>query len=191
MKLRYYYKIDHNKMPITGSNIRRKSSPGKQWKEILDVCKFPVKPEATGGPRFFIQLDHNNKPIDGSLIKRFGLPEMVREIKYLELPKGPISCYSDITWDFTATTTGSLVIKINGIEEVNVTATDDGAFRPKYGDLIEITVNNTVVDAPEISLDVEGAKTYSITDDVASVTFSFNYNGGAVTITATISDTTA
>lgn len=86
MKLKYFYKTDHNKQPIPGSNIRRKSSPGKQWKEILTPCCNGVASiPTTSGPRFFVQLDHNNRPIDGSLIKRNGIPEMVREIKYLEL----------------------------------------------------------------------------------------------------------
>jgi len=39
MKLRNFYKIDHTKKPIPGSNVRRKSKPKplSQWKEIIPL----------------------------------------------------------------------------------------------------------------------------------------------------------
>ena len=85
MKLRYFYKIDHNKQPIPGSNVRRKSKPGNQWKEILSPCCYPLDVDCTCGPRFFVQLDGRGKPVDGTLIKRTGLPKMEENIKYYEL----------------------------------------------------------------------------------------------------------
>lgn len=85
MKLRYFYKIDHNKQPIPGSNVRRKSKPGNQWKEITSACCEPITVDCTCGPRFFVQLDGRGKPVDGSLIKRTGIPQMTDGIKYQEL----------------------------------------------------------------------------------------------------------
>lgn len=84
MKLRYFYKVDHNKQPIPGSNIKRKSKPGNQWKEI-DTCCNPLQVSCTCGFRFFVQLDGRGKPVDGSLIKRDGWPKMEDGINYQEV----------------------------------------------------------------------------------------------------------
>jgi len=85
MKLRYFYKIDHNKQPIPGSNVRRKSKPGNQWKEITSACCDPISVDCTCGPRFFVQLDGRGKPVDGTLIRRNGIPQMSEGIHYQEI----------------------------------------------------------------------------------------------------------
>lgn len=89
MKLRNFYKIDHTKKPIPGSNIRRKSKPqGHQWKELPNFCCSPIDPNCSCGDRYFVQIDKNGNPIDGTLIKRtnaIGAPQPVRGIKYAEL----------------------------------------------------------------------------------------------------------
>src|SRR5688572_27311833 len=87
MKLRHFYKVNHKKEPIPGSNLKRKSKPAplSQWREILDPCCSPTDIECTCGPRFFVQIDGIGKPVPGSLIKRFVFPKMEQGIKYMEL----------------------------------------------------------------------------------------------------------
>lgn len=177
MKMRYFYKLDHNKQPIPGSNVRRKSKPGNQWKEILLPCCSPVTVPCTCGPRFFIQLDGLGKPVDGTLIKRFVYPNMVEGIKYYELPWKSVCC-NEITWSFDTSNgaTGSLVIEVNGNEVVNSTFDQDGSFKPNFGDTITITVTNTSVSDQSTTLVITGGHTFS-DNDVLTVTNTFIWNG--------------
>jgi hypothetical protein len=87
MKLKYFYKINHQKQPIPGSNVRRKSKPKplSQWKEITKLCCNPPEIDCTCGPRFWVQVDGANKPVDGTLIKRDKYPLMSDGIKYQEI----------------------------------------------------------------------------------------------------------
>lgn len=130
MKLRYFYKIDHKKQPIPGSNIRRKSRPGAthQWKEILDPCCDPLTILCTCGPRFFVQLDGKGKPVDHSLIKRWSLPEMSDGIKYYEIDWMSACCSGELGWDIqnTGFDPGNVTIYINGVIVVNQGNTGNG-----------------------------------------------------------------
>lgn len=94
MRLKYFYKIDHNKQPIPGSNVRRKSIPGKQWKEIVPLCcQDPSEViDPTGGWRFFVQLDGSGRPVDGTLAKKHGLPQMTDGVKYQEVDWKSVCC---------------------------------------------------------------------------------------------------
>lgn len=87
MRLRYFYKINHKKEPVPGSNVRRKSRPKpySQWKEITPVCCDPAAIDCTCGPRFWVQIDGVNKPVDGTLIKRDAYPLMAENIRYQEI----------------------------------------------------------------------------------------------------------
>ena len=94
MKINHYYKINPNtKQPIPGSNVKRKSSPGRFWREILDVCCDTLETiTCTCGFRYFVQLDGKNKPVPGSLIKRKDYPNMSENIKYQEINWLPACC---------------------------------------------------------------------------------------------------
>jgi hypothetical protein len=191
MKLRYFYKIDHKKQPIPGSNVRRKSRPGAshQWKEILDPCCEPATVPCTCGPRFFIQLDNKGKPVDGSLMKRFSLPEGTSGMKFYEVAwKSP--CCNFITWSFEISeTTGSFVIEVNGVEVVNdiiggVNST--GTFKLNPGDTVEVTLTNTGSGILSNSLQITGGETFSSTTSPVT-THSFEWNGQETNISGVIS----
>lgn len=187
MKMRYFYKLDHNKQPIPGSNVRRKSKPGNQWKEILEPCCTPVQVPCTCGPRFFVQLDGIGKPVDGSLIKRFVFPKMEDGIRYYELPWKSVCC-NEITWSFGILNgaTGSIVIEVNTNEVVNSTSAQTGSFKPNLGDTIDITVTNTNVVGTNLNtLVITGGHTYSNTDS-GTITHSFIWNGQPVDLAALI-----
>ena len=88
MRLRHFYKINHKKEPIPGSNIKAKSRPKpySQWKEIFDPCCTDVDDiECTCGFRFFVQLDGLGKPVPSTLIKREKWPQMAQGIRYQEI----------------------------------------------------------------------------------------------------------
>lgn len=142
MKLKYFYKIDqHNKQPIAGSNIRRKSSPGKLWKELIPHCCLNTVVSPTNEMRYFVQLDHNGKPIDGSLIKRNGYPEMSTGIHYQELPWKGACCLATITWSFERLDLvglGSLAILVNGIQVLSTSDFESGSFTVEKGDTVEV-----------------------------------------------------
>src|SRR5688572_32763900 len=182
MKLRYFYKIDHKREPIPGSNVRRKSKPKplSQWKEILDPCCSPVDVDCTCGPRFFVQLDGLKKPVDHSLIKRFVFPRMDDGIKYYELP-WKSDCCSEVFWTFvdSADSDGSsLVISETGVDRVTATLNgSSGSFSPKPGSLIEITLTNGCLDVPNQSLTVLADGVIIFTSTVDG-TYSFVFDPG-------------
>lgn len=119
MKMRYFYKIDNNKQPIPGSNIRRKSKPnGHQWRELFDPCCQPNSILCNCGPRFFVQLDGLNRPVDGSLIKRTAYPNMTQGVKYMEVQWMDSCCILDIA-PFSASITGPTGTIYNGTDFVN------------------------------------------------------------------------
>lgn len=177
MKLRYFYKIDHKKQPIPGSNVRRKSTPGKQWIEILSPCCSPIVIDGTGGPRYFVQLDGYGKPVDGTLIKRPDTPKMEEGIKYYELDwKSP--CCRELTWVFyNLGSTGSFKIYVNGVERVNTIMNDQGSFHISPGDEIHIVNTNTGFSSITNYLNISGSYTYTSTDTPIN-DITFTYNGG-------------
>ena len=143
MKLRYFYKIDHKREPILGSNVRRKSKPeGHQWKEIIDpCCTTPDAIPCICGPRFFVQLDGKGKPVDGTLIKREKYPAMTEGIRYMEIVNSVNECCALITWEVEGIGLngfGNTKIYDNGLLVVDkdVVAGDDviGSFRPSKSD---------------------------------------------------------
>lgn len=88
MKLKHFYKINPNtKQPIPGSNIKRKSSPGRFWKEIPKLCCGDVVAEidCTCGFRYFVQLDGQNKPVPGTLVKRKEFPTVSNNMRFQEI----------------------------------------------------------------------------------------------------------
>lgn len=97
MKLRYFYRIDPNKkQPVPGSNVRRKSKPGRFWKEILLPCCATTNINCTCDARYFVQIDGLNRPVDGTLIKRFTWPKMDEGIRYVEIDwRNPCCCNTD------------------------------------------------------------------------------------------------
>ena len=193
MKLRYWYKTDHNKQPIPGSNIRRKSRPGAshQWKEILNPCCSTLDTDCTCGSRYFVQLDGRGNPVDGSLIKRIrgDKPEGTEGMKFYELQwKSP--CCATIGWYLGITdSTGSLVIEVNGNEIINSIINDtSGSFKPNFGDLIEITLTNTG-DSPITNfLNVTGGHTFLDTTNPVT-TYSFIWTGKETYINTVITGT--
>lgn len=187
MKLRYWYKIDQNKQPIPGSNIRRKSRPGPsyQWKEILDPCCSPLDITCTCGPRYFIQLDGRGKPVDGSLIKRIhgDRPEGTDGTKFYELQwKSP--CCDTLTWDFTRNVTGSFRITVNGNEVVNTTMTSSGTVPANPGNTIEVFMINSDSLGTNL-INVTGGHTASDTTNPNS-NLSFTWNGTNTNISGII-----
>jgi len=179
MKLRYWYKVDQNKHPIPGSNVRRKSRPGpkSQWKEILDPCCSPLTVPCTCGPRYFVQLDGKGKPVDGSLLKRVskGMPEGTDGAKFMELLwKSP--CCSSITWEFLANTSGSFVVTVNGNTVVNALLSASGKVQANPGDTIVITVTNTGGPFGFNTLNITGGTIFSDTTFPVS-THTFIWNG--------------
>lgn len=182
MKLRYWYKTDHTKKPIPGSNVRRKSRPGAshQWREILDPCCSPIDVPCTCGPRYFVQLDGKGKPVDGTLIKRIhgNRPEGTDGAKFYELEWKSICCDS-ITWDFASlnSTPGSFVITINGNEVVNDIVgniNSEGRLLANVGDTIAVTVTNASLGTPTTLLQITGGHTFTDTTPTTSYTFVWN-----------------
>lgn len=192
MKLRYWYKTDHTKKPIPGSNIRRKSRPGAshQWREILDPCCSPLDVSCTCGPRYFIQLDGRGKPVDHTLIKRINgnRPEGTDGAKFYELDWKSVCC-ATLTWTFQQTSaTGSLIVEVNGNEVVNNIMTNvnsDNVIPANLGDTIEITVTNTSNEPITNLLSITGGHTYSDTTE-PNITYSFVWNGEQTNIAAVI-----
>lgn len=195
MKLRYWYKINHNKQPIPGSNVRRKSRPGAshQWKEILDPCCNSADIDCTCGPRYFVQLDGKGKPVDGTLIKRVdqprnNLPEGTTGHKLYELPWKSVCC-NEITWNFIVSggTTGTMTITVNGNVIANAVTDFEGSFRPNQGDTIEVTVTMTSGTTEGAILIISGGETFTGTD-ATSVTHSFVWNNQNVLISGSIAN---
>ena len=159
MKLRNFYKIDHTKKPIPGSNIRRKSRPKpySQWKEITPVCCDPAAIDCTCGPRFWVQIDGVNKPVDGTLIKRDAYPLMAENIRYQEInwksPCCPVTPAFKITWNLSInfSISPSLIIKENGVERVNTAIDSSGEFIPAPDALIEIIADNSICTVSRIN----------------------------------------
>lgn len=185
MKLRYFYKINHKKEPIPGSNIRRKSRPKpySQWKEITPVCCNPDDIDCTCGPRFWVQIDGTNKPVDGTLIKRDAYPLMAENIRYQEV-QAP-NCCALITWQFHGLSNGSGNMKIydNGVLIVddNVIPGDEhsGQFRPSSPtSSIHVIITNESAGVFLQNLNITGGHTYNDTGDfftgVIDYTFAFN-----------------
>lgn len=177
MKLRYWYKIDHKKQPIPGSNVRRKSRPGAthQWKEILDPCCLPADVSCTCGPRYFVQLDGRGKPVDGTLIKRNKLPEMLETIKYYELPWKSVCC-GELTFDFgfDVGAEGTFTITVNGISHVNTTTALIGVVAANLGDEITVTLNNGDNGNMDNVLGITGGEIFNSTSQPATHTFTWN-----------------
>lgn len=159
MKLRYFYKINHKKEPIPGSNIRRKSRPKpySQCKEITPVCCDPAAIDCTCGPRFWVQIDGANKPVDGTLIKRDAYPLMAENIRYQEInwksPCCPVTPAFKITWNLSInfSISPSLIIKENGVERVNTAIDSSGEFIPAPDALIEIIADNSTCTVTRIN----------------------------------------
>ncbi len=184
MKLRYFYKIDHNKRPILGSNVRRKSRPGNQWKEIPLPCCAGISVPCTCGPRYFVQLDGLGRPVDYSIIKRNAYPKMTDGVKYYELPWQPACCTGTISWSLDINdTTGSLVILVNGVTVVNSSVEEiNGSFQASYGDEISIALNNTGPDilTNSLTVNIEGLNFNSTDSPLTLHTFIWNGEPGII-----------
>jgi hypothetical protein len=190
MKLRYWYKTDHNKHPIPGSNIRRKSRPGAshQWKELIPVCCNSQSIDCTCGPQYFVQVDRSGNPVDYSLIKRIegGMPDGTDGMKFMEVQwKSP--CCSSITYNFTNNTTGNFVVTVNGQIVVSKTVSNTGIVLANEGDTIVITLTNTGVGGFN-TLTVVGGETYTSTLNPIT-THTFIWNNKNTNITAVIDPT--
>lgn len=91
-RLKFYYRIDHNGEPISGSNVRRYSKPklrvSGNWRELKNPCceSQLIECYCDEDFRFFVQLDGNNNPVDYTLIKRKTKPQRPG-FKYMEVPK--------------------------------------------------------------------------------------------------------
>lgn len=195
MKLRYWYKIDHKKQPIPGSNVRRKSRPGAshQWKEILDPCCNPNNIDCTCGPRYFIQLDGKGKPVDGTLIKRVfqpknNFPEGTDGNRLYEINWKSVCC-NEINWNFIVSsgTTGTMTITVNGNTIVNSVMDSEGSFKPNQGDTIEVTVTMTSGTTEGAILTITGGETFTDTN-ATSVVHSFIWNNQNVLISGSIAN---
>ncbi len=152
MKLRYFYKINHKREPIPGSNVRRKSKPGKQWLEILNPCCFPTDIDCTCDFRYFVQLDGVGKAVDGSLIKRKNYPEGLDSIRYMEVDWKSACCYyENVTVNFPNLSVNALKVTFVGLNGQGTYTTGfRGAtleayivnlpFKGKYDVLFETTI---------------------------------------------------
>jgi len=118
MRLRHFYRINHKSQPIPGSNVKRKSKPGNQWKEILDPCCTTIQTiDCTCGPRFFVQLDGSGKPVPGSLIKRNSWPKMEENIRFQEINWESECCdYVDVVVNFPNSTEDNMKVTFIGLE---------------------------------------------------------------------------
>jgi len=165
MKLRYWYKVDQNKQPIPGSNVRRKSRPGPshQWKEILDPCCNPLDVECTCGSRYFVQLDGRGKPVDGSLIKRIDgeKPEGTDGNKLYEIYWKSPCCIYTIDWSFvTNDSPGFLRIYSDGKLIKEVVSDSSGQLKVMQGVNITAIVTNTNLTNNFADLTISGATTF-------------------------------
>jgi hypothetical protein len=198
MKLKYWYKIDHNKQPIPGSNIRRKSKPGAshQWKEIVKPCCDPQDIDCTCGPRYFVQLDGLGNPVDHSLIKRFSYPRMQEGINYHELPWKSVCCPSaEITWEIIDPTLRGYIFKIfvNNVE-VLATSNATGSFPlPEPGDTILVEISVNPAGAPSRDQDlivvINDVAVYDevVNSDLNTNTYQFTWDGTSqVSVTAVL-----
>lgn len=169
MKLRYWYKIDHKKQPIPGSNIRRKSRPGAshQWKEILDPCCSPVDVICTCGPRYFVQLDGKGKPVDGTLIKREdqpknNLPEGTDGNKLYEIRWKSPCCVFNLDYSFvTNDSPGFLRIYSDGILVKEITSDGTGQLTLPQDSVITAVITNTSLTNNFADLTISGATTFT------------------------------
>lgn len=192
MKLRYWYKIDHNKQPIPGSNIRRKSRPGAthQWREILDPCCDPLVLDCTCGPKYFVQLDGRGKPVDHTLIKRVdqsrnNFPEGTTGLKLYELDWKSTCCVF-LNWQFVAGGGGSLVINVNGNQVLNQLVDGTGSIRFNLGDTIEIILDPDPTFTG--TLNISGGETFLSTGAAGvPVEYEFTWKGQEVNVFAQIS----
>lgn len=198
MKLRYFYKINHKKEPIPGSNIRRKSRPKpySQWKEITLVCCDPAEIDCTCGPRFWVQIDGANKPVDGTLIKRDAYPLMAENIRYQEIDWKSTCCTGTISWSYQRFTAGSLLVSVNGIPVVNTTMTGTGNINANRGDTIEVTLSSALdIEENNVQLTLGGFINNFLSNifyenvypAVAPLTFSFVWDGKDIYIIGTSS----
>lgn len=187
MKLKYFYKIDHKKEPVPGSNIRKKSKPGNQWLEIIPICCEPDSLTCTCGWRYFVQLGANKKPVDGTLIKRKSWPKMDEGIKYQEI-QAP-DCCAMINWTYEAdngTAFGTMEMYDNGtliiFRELTDVESFTGSFRPSKSDSeIRIVLRGTVGCNLDNVLEITGGHTHSdevistdIVNPLIDYTFTFN-----------------
>lgn len=149
MRLRHFYKVNHKKEPIPGSNIKRKSKPSplSQWKEILDLCCEPSEIDCTCGPRYFVKLDTNGKPVPGSLIKRYVYPKMETGMKYQEINWRSVCCPSGIPFNYAInflfdTEDASATILLNGdpVDTVSGGVPKTGTFFVQPGDTVHISI---------------------------------------------------
>ena len=192
MKLKYFFKFDHKKEPIPGSNVKRKSKPGNQWTEIIPVCCESDSIECTCGWRYFVQIDRTNKPVDGTLIRRKSWPKMSENIKYQEV-QAP-DCCALIGWQFVAANDGSIgnvTITVDGVTFVDqdLVAGDDffGSFRPKKsGSVIRIIVTNTGAGTPSSILNITNGHVY--TDIDVNIDYIFNFNNKNTSIVVNLSN---
>lgn len=165
MRLRYWYKVDQNKQPIPGSNIRRKSRPGpkSQWKEILDPCCFPLDVQCTCGSKYFVQLDGRGKPVDGSLIKRThgDKPEGTDGNKLYEIRWNSPCCTYTIDWSFvTNDSPGFLRIYVDGNLIKEVVSDNTGQLTVSQNAMITTIVTNTNLTNNFTDLTIVGATAY-------------------------------
>jgi hypothetical protein len=188
MKLRYFYKLNHKKEPIPGSNVRRKSIPGpkSQWKEIFLPCCTDTTVECTCGPRYFVQVDGSNRPVDGSLIKRSSLPGKTEGLRLHEIQWKSVCCTVIEYGLVVTTTTGFLKIFVNGVEKVNQITTGTGSISVDIGDEVQVVLDNTGAGTLTTTMNMTGGHTYSATGATDQDT-TFTYPGGSdVLITASI-----
>jgi hypothetical protein len=192
MKLKFFYRIDNNKKePILGSNVRRKSKPGRNWVEIIPICCNPPSLECSCGWRYFIQLDGLNKPVDGSLIKRKSWPKMQEGINYQEI-QAP-NCCALINWSISGIQSGStgyLKIFDNGnlVVDQNVIPSDvfTGSFRPSKSNSEIIVIVYDGVNLTE-NLTITGGHVFAGTDtNVTPLQHTFTFNNKETNILGSI-----
>jgi hypothetical protein len=194
MKLRYWYKTDHNKQPIPGSNLRRKSRPGAshQWREILDPCCNPEDISCTCGPRYFIQLDGRGKPVDGTLIKRQdqprnNYPEGTVGNKLYEIRWKSPCCVVTLDYSFvTNDSPGFLRIYQDGNLIKEIVGDESGQLKVSQDAVITIIVTNNNTSNNFVDLSITGATTFS-GHDQSTVTNVFSLTENSV-VTAELTD---
>lgn len=180
MKLRYFYKLDHKKQPIPGSNVRRKSIPGpkSQWKEILLPCCETTEVDCTCGPRYFVQLDGGNRPVDGTLIKRINgdKPTQTDGLRLQEIQWKP-GCCGILNYSFVSAlpAVGTFQIVINGVTKVDLehtsTLTESGSVNFRIGDNIQVVFGSN--DLYTQLLSVTGGHTYSSGETLSDINHSW------------------
>ena len=96
MKLKYYYKINRQGVPILGSNISRISKPiVGRWKEIKNVCCEEQANNCICGFKFYVKVDSLGNPINQTLIKRVKRPETENE-RFLRISGNACCVYPNI-----------------------------------------------------------------------------------------------